>query len=162
MRWVQKPIECATVCKGGSTNKFADVRCLMLKEWNRLRRIKVYSLRTHEMIADIFTKALGKLDFDVPQSLHTHAVISCGLSRAALPFSSTHLMTAEAWPHERGLQPSLPQRGNLPAEHSLVGYLTAHSFRGRAFAHSFLPLTKKKKKKKPTPIIPGKYREKRA
>ena len=47
----------------GSTNKFADVRYLMLKEWNRLRRIKVYSLRTHEMIADIFTKALGKLQF---------------------------------------------------------------------------------------------------
>ena len=48
----------------GSTNKFADVRYLMMKEWHRVKRITVLTKRTWEMIADIFTKALGRLQFE--------------------------------------------------------------------------------------------------
>ena len=39
-------------------------RYLMMKEWHRVKRITVLTKRTWEMIADIFTKALGRLQFD--------------------------------------------------------------------------------------------------
>ena len=47
----------------GSTNKFVDIRYLLLRDWCKEKFIQLGLVRTKEMIADILTKNLAKDQF---------------------------------------------------------------------------------------------------